>query len=191
MLQANDLLNSDTPKYLHSFEMSLQCPHDVTMRWSAEPTVSNREQCPQFSNHFQKGWYLLTSLSDPPSLLRPISTGSETRDQRSGKNNRKCKSALYMAAVTASSVNSGPSSFSLNTTVTLQEEKYNSVEVLRSAVHLRAAFLFVYIFDSEYSAKAQHQARSVQELDVRLMQQLERMLHQGNLYVWTFRSFIE
>lgn len=54
--------------------------------------------------------------------------------------------------------------------------------------HLRPAFLSVSVFDSDLGSQAQHLTRSVQELNIHLMQHLTEILRQVNLYVQTFRS---
>lgn len=51
-----------------------------------------------------------------------------------------------------------------------------------TAAHLRHVFLYVYMFGIDNSAQAQHQTKSVPGLDVKSMQKLPEMVHQGKAY---------
>lgn len=57
-----------------------------------------------------------------------------------------------------------------------------------TAARLRPAFIFVYIFDSDHGAKAHHQPRNVQRIDMILIEELPNMLQQLNPDFQTLRS---
>lgn len=134
------LFQFDSSQNLDLGEVSVHCQHCAAMHQSGERIVSSTEQSAKFSNCCLKGSYSLTFLSDPPSFLWHLLTGSATHDRRLRNNIRKYNSALPLGAVSASWVNRGPGTSFFYRTITSYGQIYHHLGSLMLASQLRLAF---------------------------------------------------
>lgn len=156
-------------KSLEFRAMSVHSQNSIALHWRAQIILKGIAQSSQVCNCCQKRKDALPLLFDHPPFLDQQWTGSTMCHRRYRQENSENNSALYIGAVIASWVDSGPEFSSCNRTITLQGLVYPFIGALMPDALLRRRFNRCTSMIVNFGAQDRQRTRSARELDFQLI----------------------